>query len=71
MQIQTFDTASRATPSKIFRFLFHLKKFQNNFIATLAFENVKLNEVAFRKEVSLQHEILKHMNMLTEDMIYF
>lgn len=31
------------------------KKFQNNFIAVLAFGNLKLNEVAFRNEVSLQY----------------
>lgn len=40
-------------PSKIFSFFFLLKKFQNNFIASLAFENLKLNEVVFSKEVSL------------------
>lgn len=50
-----FDIASRSMPSKIFPFLFLLKKFQNNFIAALAFGNLKLNQVVFRNEASLQY----------------
>lgn len=58
-------------PGKIFPFLFLHRKFQDHFIAALAFAKLKLNEVAFRKEVSLQYEILNRMNMLTEDVICF